>query len=433
MEITKDYIAPFNAFEQQLNGLKDTSIHEQRKAALLNLEKLGLPTSKLEAWKYTNLTNVWKEIYTPYSISSDTEAPAFERYDFLNAHRIVFVNGKLNKELSEILDEGAGITISPLTEALKANNETLNAHLGKLSKSETDAVQALNTAYTQDGIFVHAAKGKSLEHPVLVTHVFTEEIGKQMVNFRNVIVAEANANIKVIESYQDLSSNNTAFVNGLSEIFVSADANVDRYVLQLDKHPAVFIGNVEVLQDKNSHYYSNTVNFGGNLVRHNQQVVLGGEYADCSLFGLYDVAGKDHVDNKIYIDHAVPNCESNQFYKGLMDDKSVAIFNGKVMVRQDAQKTNAYQTNRNILLSDNATINSKPELEIYADDVKCSHGATTGQLDDEALFYMVSRGIPREKAGRLLTQAFIAEVIDAVKIEALKDYLHGLLEKQHHA
>jgi Fe-S cluster assembly protein SufD len=334
-------------------------------------------------------------------------------------------HGNYSEQYSHVIDRH--IAISSFQEELKNNNPLIQQYFTKAAGFENESLTALNTSFASDGAFVHVPKYTVLEHPVLLIYVSSGNQQNGIAQPRNLFIAESNSQVAIIESYQNPNGKQT-FSNKVSEIFVHENAHVDFYKLMMNEVNYHHIGTTAVQLEKNSRFNAFTMNFGGELVRNNLSVKMNGQYAEANLNGVYVLNGKNHVDNHLELDHAMPNCNSNQLYKGLMDDQSTGVFNGKILVRQDAQKTNAFQSNKNILLSEEATINTKPQLEIFADDVKCSHGATIGQMDKNALFYLKSRGLDDATAKQIMFQAFVGEVIERVKIESLKTYL---LEKLH--
>jgi Fe-S cluster assembly protein SufD len=326
------------------------------------------------------------------------------------------VNGFYQKELSSFSTED-GIVISPLsqTEDIKPNSVEIT----------TDEVfSALNTAYATDGIAVKIGAGKTLSKPVEVINIQTGE--SVISNTRNVIIAEGSSSAHIILGYYSKDAHQ-CFSNVISEITVGANAQLTIDKIQYESNENYTVATEQVKQDKDSTFTINTITLDGELVRNNLNIEVLGHNCETNLNGAYLTKGKQHVDNHTVVDHQVAHCESNELYKGVMDDDSTAVFNGKVFVRKDAQKINAFQSNGNVLLSGNATVNSKPELEIYADDVKCSHGSTTGQLDEEAVFYLRARGLSDKNARKLLVSAFIGDVLDKISTEEVRAHVDKML------
>jgi len=425
MELLEKYKSKFSEFEEGLNGQKNSAIHTLRKQAFGKFEQLQIPTSKNEAWKYTNLNPLFGKGFEPIVSPDATPTIAIHTFPFIKANRLVFIDGTYSEQHSHIIDKH--VVISSLQQELKNNNPLIPKYFSKAAPFEKESLTALNTSFANDGAFVHVPKNTALEFPVLLIYVSSGNLENGIAQPRNLFIAETNSQVSIIESYQN-PNGTQAFTNKVSEIFVHENAQVDFYKLMVNESNYYHIGTTAVQLESNNRFNAFTINFGGNLVRNNLSVKLNGEYAEAHLNGVYVLNGKDHVDNHLEVDHAVPNCNSHQLYKGLMDDQSTGVFNGKILVRKDAQKTNAFQSNKNMLLSEQATMNTKPQLEIFADDVKCSHGATIGQMDKNALFYLKSRGLDDSTARQIMFQAFVGEVIERVKIESLKTYL---LEKLH--
>lgn len=423
-------IASFTEFESRLNGDAKSPIHQKRKEAINILTERGLPTVKQEDWRYTNLKSAlnrpWHLSTAEINISiSDIESLLPQGLDTI---RIVFVNGILNESLSSLHGIGDGVIVSTLSDAIKNNRSLVEGHVGTYVQSQFNGLVAANTALARNGLFVYVPKGKVLDRPV---HFISLSGGNTpFVQLRNLIVAGESAELTVLETTASLDSSET-FSNIVTEISGAANAKVNHYKLQLENENAVQTNLTQIHQQQDSNCQSFTITLGGGLVRNDLNFTLGDTNCESHLYGLYISGGRQHMDNHTFVDHAMPHCFSNEFYKGIMMEQSTAVFNGKILVRPDAQKTNAYQSNKNVLLSEEAKINTKPQLEIFADDVKCSHGATTGQLDEEALFYMRSRGIDAQSAKALLTYAFAADVLEHVSLEPLKEYLeaavHGKL------
>ena len=288
---------------------------------------------------------------------------------------------------------------------------------------------ALNTAYVKEGAYIYIPKNTAVDKPIQILHFSTGNEDTQLFQPRNLIVVEDNAEVKIVERHQNLSKKRS-FTNSVTEIYAGKNAHVDYYKIQNDTKDAVLVDNTFSEQHANSVCSVHTFAFGGDITRNNLNFYQKGQGIDSILNGVTILEGKQHVDHNTMVEHLEPNCESHQDYKGIFDEKSTGVFNGKILVDKIAQKTNAFQSNNNILLSDKATVNSKPQLEIFADDVKCSHGCTIGQLDESALFYMRSRGIPKKEAKALLMYAFANEVLDSVKIPQLKARINKIIAKK---
>lgn len=423
------YLSNFKTFEKKLNGESKTFLHEIRKAALKELAELNFPTLRNEEWKYTDVTPISNQNFTPAVNSvlprftnGDIQKYLFQNFDY---YLVVFVNGIFSEELSEIKDLPGGAFIGSLRKIYKENPQLINQHLGKLSKIE-NAFNALNTAYASDGFVAIVPDGAIIEKPVQILYLNSSDDEPILSIPRNMITVGQNSQLSVIANYRGVGLEKY-FSNSVTEIFIGENAVMDLYKVQYENDEAYHIEKVQAIQKKKSVFNHYNINFGGSIVRNDINSILDDENIETHFYGLYLAHGKQHVDNHTFADHAKPNCMSNELYKGILDDNSRGVFNGKIIVRKDAQKTNAYQSNKTILLAKTAKIDTKPQLEIFADDVKCSHGATVGQLDEEAEFYIRSRGVPQELAKSMLIRAFANDVIEKVKIEPLKTQLNHMI------
>lgn len=425
------YISNFQDFESKLNGQSKTFLHDIRKDALTKLKDLHFPTIKDEEWKYTNIAPLMKENFVlPEKVEAtkiDEEFIYKNSFTDFDYDRIVFINGKFSPQFSIIGELPKGAVIGSLAKAITENTEIVKKYIGKYSKVE-HAFTAMNQTYSTDGLFVYLPEGKMLERPIQVFFVNGNENEKILSIPRNLVIAESGSSGKIIVNYVGVN-NNPYFTNTLSEIHVDVNANLDYIKIQSEKKNAFHIDKTDIYQDKGSIFNHYSFAFGAALSRTDINSVLDNENIECHLYGIYLGKDKQHLDHHTFVDHAKPNCMSNEVYKGILDDESRGVFNGQILVRPDAQKTNAYQSNKTVLLSDKATIDTKPQLEIFANDVKCSHGATIGKLDEEAYFYIRSRGVEDKIAQSMLIHAFAADVIEAVNIEQLRDQLnHKLFE-----
>lgn len=394
---------------------------KKREQARNAISQLEFPTSKTEYWKYTRINRLINESYRisfpENEIEIDLSVPSRDC--------IVLINGYFSEELSWTTKE-KGVQFSSLSKA-KAESPILKSKFAELSKEE-EIFSAINTAYHQDGAFLHLEKNVKSENPFYIINL--TDSANTLSNPRNFIYLEEGSEAKVVLKTIDTRKGNS-FTNLLTEIFVGRNAHLEINKLQADGASDFQISNEEVEQAKDSFFKSNTFTLGGALIRNNLNVELLGQNTNTYLNGLYPLNNKQHVDNHTFIHHVEPNCESHELYKGILDGNAKGVFNGKVLVDRIAQKTNAFQSNANILLSDNATINSKPELEIYADDVKCSHGSTTGQLDEEALFYLRSRGLSQKSARAVLVYAFAADVVNHVGVDAVKEEVEAFIDENY--
>jgi len=423
---SKDIIInQFEELESQLNGLRSSEFHKTRKGALEQFKSLDFPTTKHEEWKYTNLKRVLAENYNfSKSISVSKEQIASYQIEGLDANIMVFLNGRFNADLST-LEEVAGLSVSNLQDAYANHADELNTHFGKYAQIGDNPFIALNTALALDGAFVKVDRSKVIEKPLVLLYVADTEDENIVSQPRNLVLVGENAQFTIIEHFITLGEGKS-LSNVVTEFYVEKSAHVDHYKLQNDAIN-FHVGTTQVYQQTQSNFANTTITLGGELVRNNLNIEMDGEHCESFMNGLYMLDGKSHVDNRTVVDHKLPNSYSNELYKGILDGFSTGVFNGKIYVRENAQKTNAFQQNNNILLSDKATIDTKPQLEIWADDVKCSHGATVGSLDEEPLFYLRSRGISEDKARSLLMFAFAADLLDRIKVEPLRKYVEALI------
>jgi Fe-S cluster assembly protein SufD len=403
-----------------LEGLTPTSIlldEKELSSAQNTIATNQLPTTRMEAWKYTRVAKLGK---TNYSSTEETIESIDSYRIAADATTFVFVNGNFSEELSS--DEiPEGVSISPLSACLEGEINSSNLVL------EGEIFNALNTAFLTDGILIDIEAKAIVEKPIQIIHVLKGEAS--LSNFKTIINAGDFSKAGVIQGFFAEDANK-GFANVTSEISVGANAFLTVEKIQYEAENTSHISTEQVSQGKDSTFTINTITLNGGLVRNNLNIDVIGENCETNLNGAYLLKGKQHVDNHSVVDHKVPNCNSNELYKGVIDDQATAVFNGKVFVRPDAQKINAFQSNGNVLMTDNATVNSKPELEIYADDVKCSHGSTTGQLDEEAVFYLRARGLSEKSARKLMVSAFIGDVLDKIENEDVLNYTHRMLKER---
>ncbi len=367
------YLSNFELFEKSLNGEAVSRIHAIRKAAIARFTELGFPTTHDEEWKYTDVSPLAKVPFKPilgYKPNGVT-IKEIERFTFGNPHwnRIVFINGHFSEELSSISSLPIGVRVGSLAAAMNSNSKVLEQHLAKYARYDDNAFTALSTAFLKDGACVFIPDGIILRNPIHLLFISTGLDTEFISHPRNLIVAGKSSQASIIESYMSLA-NNIYFTNSVTEIVVGENAVVEHEKLQIESDRAFHIGTTHVHQGRNSSSTHNSLSFGGGLVRNNVTVVLDGDGGESVLNGLYLGTDKQHIDNHTTIDHAKPHCNSREFYKGILNGKSRGVFNGKIIVRKDAQKTDAKQTNKNLVLSDDAGIDTKPQLEIFANDVK---------------------------------------------------------------
>ena len=425
-EIKEIILNKYAEFEKELNGQTGTLIHDARKSAIKEFESIGLPGPKNEEYKYTFLTRlVSKEIdFSKSASKSNLSKNEIEGFHFPNeqANVLFFVNGFFKSELSKIISPDSELIISDLHTAFKTHPLDVQQHFGN-HLNHKDSFGALNTAFGKQGVFIKVSKNTVLSYPIVIHNITDSTDSVQHYYPRNLFIIGENSQAKVIETFQAVGSK-ISFVNHASEIIISPSANVEYYKIQEDADVAFRVDNTQIIQSKDSVFNAFTFTFSGKLIRNNLNIILKDEHCETHMFGLYMLKGSSHVDNHTVVDHEKANSFSNEIYKGILDEQSTGVFNGKIFVRAGAQKTNAFQSNKNILLTDQATINTKPQLEIWADDVKCSHGCTTGQLDEEELFYLRSRGISKEKARALLLTAFAEDILEKINVDFIREHLH---------
>jgi len=402
---------------------------QKRKEALDAFKKIGLPLNKSEEYKFTPVTRFLERNFD-LSVSTQpgklNPAPYF--IDGLDASVLVFINGVYSPAHSAI--KSPGITVSTLQDALLNNNSTALKYFGTLADVNADAFTAWNTASWSDGVFVHIPKNVVAEKPILLYHIHDAQ-AQVISHSRNLILVEKSSEVTILEKFDSAGSANH-FSTVVTEAVVEENAGLNFYSIQNDSGARHQVGLIQVQQANHSRVNTFTFSLDGKLIRNNLHLTLDGEGIESHMYGLY-LLGKDTLaDNHTVADHRKPNSFSNELYKGIMDESSRGVFNGKIYVRPDAQKTNAFQANRNILLTDKATVNTKPQLEIWADDVKCSHGCTSGQLDEEALFYLQTRGISKETAQAMMLYAFAGEVLESVKDPVIKAYLDQVISERLH-
>jgi Fe-S cluster assembly protein SufD len=428
------YLSNFARFEKDLPKNGESWVHKLRRAAMNRFSELGFPGPRDEEWKFTSVAPIAKIPFKPVGAERDgltveTLERAASRVG--RASRLVFVNGHYAPDLSLLCPLSSGVVVGSLATILDGHPEWLEPHLARHAKFQNHAFTALNTAFMRDGAFISVPKGKVIEEPLYLVLITTKS-GKRAVSHpRNLVLAGENSQVTLVEDYVGLEEE-VYFTNAVTEIVAGPNAVIDHHKLLRESNEAFHVASTQVRQERGSHFSSHFVSLDGGLVRNEVNVVLDAERCECTLNGLYMATGRQHVDNHTVIDHAKPDCASHELYKGILGGKAHGVFNGKIFVRQDAQKTDAKQTNQTLLLSDDAVINTKPQLEIYADDVKCTHGATVGQLREEAIFYLRTRGIDREAARRLLTFAFANDIIGRIKVEPIRAQLEEILLATQH-
>jgi Fe-S cluster assembly protein SufD len=418
---------------EQYNTLSGGSLAKFSEKAFGQFAKLGLPAVKHEEWRYTRVAGLFRDDLT-YPIG-DTHVKADDLKPYLlpehdGATSLVFVNGIFTPALSGVKHGADELTVLPLSEAASsgAHAPVVAASLGQSAPYHPDGIHALNAAFAGNGLFIRVAAGKQSERPIYIYHISDSRKGFSFSQPRTLVHIGEGASIHIAAAYVTLG--HESFTNEVTEIAAEKDATVNYYKIQDEGAKAHHVGTTSIRQLGKCLTNAVTISLSGGLVRNNLDMIMEADHGESHMYGLYLLDGHTHVDNHTIVDNVKPNCFSNELYKGIMDGHSTGVFNGKIFVRKDAQKTNAYQSNKNILLSDHASVNTKPQLEIFADDVKCSHGCTVGRPDDEALFYLRSRGISEKSARSLLLHAFAVDVLDHIKPAALRAHVDGLISER---
>ena len=426
MELKEKILSSFMAFEESIDVHEN--LHDVRTSAIKNFENKGFPTKKEEAWKYTSLNSILKNDYSVFPKHEDSiEFKDVKKYFMheIDTYKVVFVDGKFASHLSSTTHDGIDVCLMASALTKPKYKMIIDEYFNKIASKE-ESLTTLNTAFSLEGAYINIPKSKVADKPIEIIYFSTGIEDALMVQPRNLVIVGENAHVQIIERHQSLNEN-PVLTNSVTEIFAQKRAIVDYYKIQNDVLTANLIDNTYISQKQESIVAVHTFSFGGNITRNNLNFYHFGERIDSTLKGITIIGGKQHVDHHTLVQHATPNCESHQNYKTILNDSATGVFNGKIFVEREAKKTNAFQQNNNILLSDKATINAKPQLEIFADDVKCSHGCTIGQLDETAMFYMQQRGIPKNEAKALLMYAFSNEVIQSIKIPELKQRITKII------
>ena len=431
-ERVERYGALFEEVGVRLSETSGSLLALPRQRAMARFLEMGFPTTRDEDWRYTRLDPLWKTAFAPVLQPSDSglsvaDIRGFSPFDG-DGVQLVFINGHYSSELSstELISEDS---VCSLAQASVRHPDLVRTHLNRHLPFEEQAFAALNTAFVQDGAFVRVGKRATIDYPIHLIYVTTDTYGQVFNSPRNLFVAESGSRASIVETHI-CCGDRPSLNNAASEIVLEEGATLDHCKIQRGGDAAVHLDTMFMVAASNSSFKSTCVTIGGGLTRNNVTTVLDGEGIDSTLNGLYVVDGEEHVDNHTLIEHARSSCESHEFYKGILDESATAAFRGRILVRRPAQKTDAYQSNQNLLLSKKAEVNTRPQLEIYADDVKCSHGATVGQLDENAIFYLRSRGVGFEQAYDVLTRAFADEVVDRITIEPLRAMVATLVSEK---
>jgi Fe-S cluster assembly protein SufD len=424
------YLDAFTAFSKRAPGHKLPWLRKLREDAFARFCEVGFPTTHDEDWRFTNVSAIAK---TQFSLPVETKS-SLSKADLKawrvegSAAQLVFVDGRFSHELSTLDGLPAGVELSGLNDQIVNNPNAIESHIGRYLVTQRDPFCALNTAFLEDGAYVRVHRGKVLEGPVHLLFVSTASEAPAMSHPRNLLVFEDESQGTVIEEYVSIGGG-SILSNSATELVAGENATVSHYMIEREHRKAFNISTLRIQQGRSANVASHSLLIGGGLVRNNVHPVLAGEGGECLINGLFVGEGRQHLDNYMYVEHAKPHCSSRQFYNGILDGHAHGVFHGRIVVHKDAQKTDAKQTNRNLLLSDDAQIDTKPQLEIYADDVKCTHGATIGQIEDNALFYLQSRGIDELSARRLLLLAFASECLDRMTNGPARDHSERLIRK----
>ena len=432
--VMERFASLFKDYETILNGKSKQTAHTYRQAAIDKLKDLRFPTRRDEDWKYTSVARVVEEDYVLGEVF-DLDPATLQQYaaSDIDVYDLVFTNGQLHEGLSNWTDLPKGLTIEKLTTTL--NGTAVQEMLSHDEQVAMDDVEnpfiAINAAFSQDGMFIHVARNTVVDKPIRLLYFTQNKAGNPVLTTPKItLIAEENSEATIIESYYGLDHQTASFSNSVNRFLVKENARLSHYKIQVEGPAAYQIVNTAVQQARNSTFTSFSIDLGGKIVRNNISAYLGGQGISSNLYGVYLPQDQQHVDTQTFIDHAMPHCVSNELYKGIIDDRGRGVFNGKVLVRQDAQKTNAFQQNSTLVLSEKGIMDSKPQLEIFADDVRCSHGATIGQLDESAVYYLKARGLSDQQARQLLQFAFIGEVLENIPLDAIRNHVSGLVNRK---
>ena len=431
MDIKDLYVNAFNKFEHELNESVAHPFHHIRKNAISRVKELGFPSLRNEEWKYTNISPILKQSYQfPADLPKVKDSEILSlMIPTLKDNTLVFLNGHFIESLSSVKFAQKNVIISPIQNLLNNKNSLIQDHLTKYADYQKETFTALNTAFIQDGIFIYIPEGLIVEDPIHILNI-SDPQGTPFQSFpRNLIIAGKGSQVMVIERQQHLTEG--AYLrNSVTEVVIEEDAMVRLITVQDESREAFIINRTQVTLETNSNFSNVALDLGGSIVRNNLGATLNGEHCEANLFGFYLASQKQHIDNHTNIEHLQPNCDSNELYKGILTDQGRAVFSGTIYVARDAQKTNALQANHSLLLSDESEVDSKPQLKIFADDVKCTHGATIGQMDEEAIFYLRQRGIDKANAHTLLRSAFAGEIIEKIDFSELREYINSSINKR---
>ncbi len=419
------FVTGYDTFELGLAGQPE-SVRRLRRTGFDEFDQVGFPSTRQEEWRKTNVAAIERTSFSRAAAGVAGLTPERIRPFLLpDCIELVFVNGRLSSELSRLGDLPKGVFAGSLAEAMAERGDLVEQYLGRHADIQ-HAFVALNTAHIEDGAFVYVPRGTAVETTIHALFLATADSGPTVSYPRNLFLAEESSQLTVVESYGGFAEDRY-FTCPVTEIVGRANSVIDHYRLGQESLGAYHVATQKIQLERDTNFFSHSINHGGALVRNDIQAMLDGEGIHCTLNGLYLARGTQHVDHQMRVDHARPNCHSYELFKGILEDRARAVFNGRIYVHQDAQKTDARQSNRNLLMSKEALVHSNPQLEIFADDVRCTHGSTTGHLDEEAVFYLRSRGIGEAAARSLLTYSFAGEVLEEIRLEAVRKDLEEFL------
>jgi len=415
-------------FDQLQAEKKDGRLKATRQEAFRTFSKLGVPTSRHEEWKYTRVGSLFNKEYRFRANPEGQDLDFFHLPGHEQANELVFINGRYDASHSCV--RSAALVVLPLEEASKNEySDIVKRHFNHSANYLKDGIHALNTAFVEAGVFVHVKDRRISEHPIYIYNIADAREEQVFAQPRSLIHVGDHAQVQIVEIFSTIGKLES-FTNQVMEIVAEAGSNVEFYKIQNDASHNSQVSTTHIRQIGKSYTHTVTISLNGGIVRNNLNVILEADHSESHLYGLYYQNGHSHIDNHTIVDNVRPDCFSNELYKGMLDENSTGVFNGKIFVRQLAQKTNAYQSNKNILLSENASVNTKPQLEIFADDVKCSHGCTVGRLDEEGLFYLQSRGIPEKIAKSMLLHGFTSDVLEKIKCQPIRAYVDQLISER---
>ena len=429
VEQLETWLENFTEFTKTAAGQKLPWLRRLREDAFARFCEAGFPTTRDEDWRFTNVSAIARTSFRPAGAAKLT-AKDVAPYEAKGvAAQLVFVNGRYARELSRVDGLSKGVTVGSLWERIEEHPAEVETHLGRYADTQRDSFVALNTAFIGDGAYVHVARGVVVDAPIYLLYLSTREDAPTMTHPRNLIVAEDESQVAVIEDYASVGGESVVFSNAVTELIAGESTVAQHYLIEREHLKAFNVSTLRIEQGRSANVASHSLLLGGGLVRNNVHPVLAGEGGECLINGLFLGTGRQHLDNYMHVEHASPHCGSRQFYNGILDGQAHGVFHGRIVVHKDAQKTDAKQTNRNLLLSDDAQIDTKPQLEIYADDVKCTHGATIGQIEENALFYLQSRGISEQEAKKLLLMAFAEECVERMQSSVARDHIQHLVSE----